>query len=176
VSDIKGNTELVVQESDDIIPITWLNENEVIYVGDKGFLKKVNLMTQAVSTLVDNKVSVNTSSPDGAYIIYQYVNQGQVLPEVMILATKTGNNARLDIPDGFTCQGFYGWDESSNKVAFYIQDSDLNLKLVVFNPLDLTISVLEAPENTTFDDYVIPSWTDGKVVLSADGKTFKTLN
>ena len=176
MSDLQGDTDQVVQESDDITPITWINDTELVYVGEKGYLKKVDLKTKAISTIINNKVSVNTSSPDGAYIIYQNVDQGQVLPDVMILDANTGNIVRLDIPSGFTCQGFYGWDESSNKVAFYVQDLNLNLKLVLFNPIDSTISVLEAPENTRFDDYVVPSWTNGKVVISADGKTFITTN
>lgn len=172
ITDLKGNTELIVQENDDITPITWASGSEVIYIGDSGLLKKINVDTKAVETLINNKVSVNTSSPNGKKIIYQNVEKGQVLPDVFVISTDTGKNLKLSIPSGFSCQGFYGWDETSSKVAFYIQDMNLNLKLVILDLNNSKNVILDAPQNTKFDDYVVPSWSNGKVIISASGKTF----
>jgi len=175
-TDMAGITKLLVSEADDIVPIAWLNDNEICFIGEKGFLKKVDVLTNKVTTLINYKVKVNTCSPNGDYILFQKVNGGDILPEMSVLDVTRNSSTQLQLPSDYMNIGFFGWDITGEKVAFYIQDMKANIKLVITNTVDSQITVLDAPTETKFDEYIVPSWSDGKVVFSASGKLYTTNN
>ena len=90
-----------------------------------------------------------------------------------ILNVETGEIIKIDVPDQYrNSTGFYGWDENSGKVAFYLMDANLSTKLVVFNYIEKKANTFDPPEGTVFDLLVVPSLNDGKVIFSADNKLY----
>lgn len=87
-----------------------------------------------------------------------------------------GTNTQLKLPSGFKNIGFFGWDEKGSKVAFYIADMEANIKLAVANLIVSQVVVLDAPNKTRFDEYIVPSWAGNRVIFSAGGKLYSTNN
>lgn len=180
LTDLQGNTRLLVDETDNgsVTPLTWANNEELVYQGTNGELKSVNTNTGKTGILVDQKVSVRIFSPGGKYIIYNPVQAGNVKPEIYLFNYEDKHSSLITIPNGFRINGFYSWDESYNKVAFYVSDfSDFtgNLKLVIVDCSSLAVSVLDPPDGTSFDPEIVPSWVEGELVFVAGGKLYTYL-
>ncbi|MBS3969794.1 MAG: hypothetical protein KGZ94_06730 [Clostridia bacterium] len=176
ITDVNGNTVEVAVEKEDVIPVMWLNNNEICFVGENSYLKKVNINTGEISVLIDYKIKVNSYSPNKQYIMYQKVDGGDILPEMYVYNVQDGTNTQLKLPSGFKNIGFFGWDEKGSKVAFYIADMEANIKLAVANLIVSQVVVLDAPNKTRFDEYIVPSWAGNRVIFSAGGKLYSTNN
>lgn len=176
ITNMAGDTVEVAAENEDITLITWLNNNEICFVGEKIYLKKVNINTGEISVLIDYKIKVNSYSPNKQYIMYQKVDGGYILPEMYVYNVNEDATTQLKLPSGFKNIGFFGWDEKGSKVAFYIADMEANSKLAVTNLIDLQVIILDAPNKTRFDEYIVPSWAGNRVIFSAGGKLYSTNN
>ncbi|MFZ5754225.1 MAG: hypothetical protein ACOY3J_08275 [Bacillota bacterium] len=176
VTDLAGNTKKLVDKTvfGDIVPVAWVNDEEFVFIGAKGELKKVDVNSSKVDILISEKVMVAGTSPDGRFIMFQYVKDGMAQPEQYLFNTKENKPLQLAVPAGYKNNGFYGWDKSGSKVAFYVQDFSANVKLIVLDCVSLHMDVLDAPDGLKFDDNVVPSWSDGKVVFSAGGQLYTT--
>ncbi|KKM08982.1 hypothetical protein SY88_21270 [Clostridiales bacterium PH28_bin88] len=174
LTDLQGNTQLLVDETDkgSVIPVAWANSDKVVYQGPSGELKYVNVHTGETKIVVDERVAISSSSPDGKYIIYNPVRGGIIQPELHVLDTEKDNSYLVTLPEGYKTNGFYGWGTDNESVAFYVQDFNGNIKLMIMHCSSVEVISLDAPENTSFDEDVIPFWSDGRVLFSAGGKLY----
>ncbi|QNB44883.1 hypothetical protein BR63_00180 [Thermanaerosceptrum fracticalcis] len=173
VTDISGSaTKKIIEE--DIIPVTWFNDEEFIFIGSKGDLRKVNTASSQQQVLIADWVMVTGYSPSGQYIMFQYVKDSIVQPEQYLFNLKENKSVKLDVPAGYKNNAFYGWDETTDKVAFLVQDFSANTKLIILDCNTLNLQTLDAPDGLKFDDGVVPSWSAGKVVFSAGGQLYTT--
>lgn len=174
LTDLQGNTRLLVDESDrgSIIPVCWENDEVVIYQGAAGGLKSVNVNTGKTEILINQEIMVTGASPDGKYIIYNPSEDGLVQPDHYVFNFEDKKSYYIAVPEGFRTQGFYSWDEDNKKVAFYVQDAQAKVKLIVLDCASMAVTSLDSPEGTSFDEGVVPVWVDGRVIFAAGGKLY----
>jgi hypothetical protein len=131
INDMNGNTQKIADESKEgsITPIVWVSDDEIIYWGAEHNLTKVTIATGNAVQLL-NQVAVCSASPREGYVINAPLIDGEVSPNQYIYNGKENKNAQLNIPAGFRAMGNYSWNDTGDRVAFYITDNDLNAKLV----------------------------------------------
>lgn len=80
----------------------------------------------------------------------------------------------LDLPKGFRSTGNFSWNSAASRVAFFITDQDLNVKLAITDSQTSIVELLDPPEGVTFDLEVLPVWSNEHVIFMAGGKAYVT--
>jgi hypothetical protein len=184
VTDLAGNTTKIVDNKEaSTIILGWINETDLLYTDTSNHsLYKVNINSKEKEQVYGRAVFTDYSST-GRYVLYrEFIDKDSIIASDDLYSLDLKNNAssKIDLPSGFDAfSGYYGWNDTKNKVAFYISNKNKdNYKLVIYNFTTSEIEIIDAPEGKHFDISVTPAWSKDKVLYILDGqlKSIDTFN